>query len=124
MHDYLHSKVARKTFEELQEAGVDLKSHDYREPGKGGGAGGGRGGGAGPFAGKTMVITGTLDGYEREDLKELLERLGAKVSGSVSSKTSVVIVGREAGSKLDKAKELGVETWDEARLVKELKAVE
>jgi DNA ligase (NAD+) len=118
VHDYLHSKVARHTFHELREVGVDLTSHDYREPGKAGAAGGG-----GPFSGKTMVITGTLDSYEREALKEVLEKLGAKVSGSVSSKTSVVIVGREAGSKLEKARELGVETWDEARLLKELKGV-
>jgi DNA ligase (NAD+) len=115
VHAYLHSPAAKKTFEELRAVGVDLTSKDYREPGK-------RGAGGGRFAGKTMVITGTLENYERTALSELLESLGAKVSGSVSRNTSVVIVGREAGSKLDKAKELGVETWDEARLLKELKA--
>lgn len=118
VYAYLHSKVGRKTFEELREAGVDLTSHDYREPGKAGSAGTGR------YAGKTMVITGTLDAYGRDELKEVLEKLGAKVSGSVSSKTSVVIVGREAGSKLDKARELGIETWDETRLLAELKNAE
>lgn len=117
VYEYLHSAAARKTFEELKKVGVDLTSKDYKAPGKSGGAGAG----AGPFAGKTMVITGTLESYEREDLKEVLEGLGAKVSGSVSSKTSVVIVGENAGSKLAKARELGVETWDEARLLKELK---
>ena len=53
----------------------------------------------------------------------MLENLGAKVSGSVSSKTSVVIVGESPGSKLAKARELGIETWDEARLLEELKKV-
>jgi DNA ligase (NAD+) len=117
VYHYLHSKVARKTFDDLRHVGVDLASKDYIDPSK-------RKTAAtdGPFAGKTMVLTGTLDNYEREDLKEILEKLGAKVSGSVSSKTSVVIVGREAGSKLDKARELGVEIWEEDRLLKELKA--
>ncbi len=69
------------------------------------------------FAGKTIVLTGTLEHYERTALKDLLKGLGAKVSGSVSSKTSLVIAGESAGSKLDKARELGVEVWDEARLL-------
>ncbi len=116
VHAYLHSKVARHTFKELQDVGVDLTSHEYRVAKKGGGAAA-----SGPFAGKTIVLTGTLDSYEREALKEVLEGLGAKVSGSVSSKTSVVIAGKEAGSKLDKAQELGVEVWDEARMLKVLK---
>lgn len=115
VYAYLHSDVAQRTFHDLREAGVDLTSHDYREPGKAGAA-------AGPFAGKTMVITGTLDSYERESLKLVLESLGAKVSGSVSGRTSVLVAGREAGSKLDKARELGVETWDEPRLLAELAA--
>lgn len=116
VHAYLHSKVAKHTFAELAKAGVDLSSKDYRSPD------------AKPtreakaFAGKTMVITGTLERYEREELKELVESLGAKASGSVSSKTDVVIVGEKAGSKLDKARELGIETWDEARLIRELRS--
>jgi DNA ligase (NAD+) len=115
VHDYLHSKVAAKTFHELREAGVDLSSHDYRAPGK-------RGGGGGPFDGKTVVLTGTLQNYQREDLKEVLEKLGAKVSGSVSSKTDFVVAGEEAGSKLAKAKELGVAVWDEAKLIAALES--
>lgn len=115
VYHYLHSKVARKTFEELRHVGVDLSSKDYVDPAKRK-----AGSSGGPFAGKTMVMTGTLESYEREDLKEILEGLGAKVSGSVSSKTSVVIAGREAGSKLDKARELGVEIWEEDRLLREL----
>jgi len=67
----------------------------------------------GPLAGKTFVLTGTLDTMTREDAAERLERLGAKVAGSVSKKTSVVVYGKDAGSKLEKARKLGVETWDE-----------
>lgn len=60
------------------------------------------------LSGKTFVITGSIDGWSRSELKSKLESLGAKVSGSVSSKTSAVIAGENAGSKLDKAQELGV----------------
>lgn len=108
VHTYLHSDAARNTFDALRGVGVDLSSRDYLAPGARKAAG--------PFAGKTIVITGTLENYERENLKALLESLGAKVSGSVSSKTSLVIAGASAGSKLDKARELGVEVWDEPRL--------
>jgi DNA ligase (NAD+) len=68
-----------------------------------------------PLAGKTYVITGTLS-RAREDIKADLEALGAKVSGSVSKKTTALIAGESAGSKLDKAQSLGVEVLDEAAL--------
>ncbi|WP_440222870.1 NAD-dependent DNA ligase LigA [Dokdonella sp. MW10] len=70
-----------------------------------------------PLDGKTFVLTGTLASLTRDAAKARLEALGAKVAGSVSKKTSVVVAGTEAGSKLDKAQELGVEIWDEDRLV-------
>ncbi len=70
-----------------------------------------------PLAGQTVVLTGTLDSLSRDEAGERLEALGAKVSGSVSKKTSFVVAGEAAGSKLDKAKELGVPIWDEAKLV-------
>ncbi len=66
-----------------------------------------------PLAGKTFVLTGTLSTMTREDATATLERLGAKVSGSVSKKTSYVVHGAEAGSKLDKARTLGIELLDE-----------
>jgi DNA ligase (NAD+) len=69
-----------------------------------------------PLAGCTFVITGTLERASRDELKEQLEALGAKVSGSVSAKTTALIAGAEAGSKLDKAKEKGVPVLDEAAL--------
>ena len=69
-----------------------------------------------PLAGKTFVITGTLPTLAREEAKDLLEAAGAKVAGSVSKKTSFLVAGAEAGSKLDKARELGVAVIDENAL--------
>jgi DNA ligase (NAD+) len=69
-----------------------------------------------PLAGTTFVITGTLASRTRDEVKALLEERGAKVSGSVSAKTSALIAGEEAGSKLDKAREKGVPVLDEAAL--------
>ncbi|MFN4349932.1 MAG: NAD-dependent DNA ligase LigA [Hylemonella sp.] len=69
-----------------------------------------------PLAGKTFVLTGTLPTLSREQAKEMLEAAGAKVAGSVSKKTDYVVAGEEAGSKLDKARELGVTVLDEAGL--------
>jgi len=66
------------------------------------------------FAGLTFVLTGTLPTYTREQAKEIIEALGGKVSGSVSKKTSYVLAGEEAGSKLTKAQALGVPVIDEA----------
>ena len=69
-----------------------------------------------PLAGQTFVITGTLPNLSREEAKEMLEAAGAKVAGSVSKKTSYLVAGAEAGSKLDKARELGVAVIDEMKL--------
>ncbi|HLI18613.1 MAG TPA: NAD-dependent DNA ligase LigA [Rhodanobacteraceae bacterium] len=75
----------------------------------------------GPLAGQTVVLTGGLATLTRDEAKDKLEALGAKVAGSVSKKTSFVVAGEAAGSKLDKAQALGVEIWDEARLLDFLK---
>ncbi len=72
---------------------------------------------AGPLDGQVVVLTGTLASMGRDDAKARLEALGAKVAGSVSKKTAFVVAGEAAGSKLAKAGELGVEVWDEARLL-------
>ena len=69
-----------------------------------------------PLLGKVLVLTGTLPTLGRDEAKDLIEAAGGKVSGSVSKKTSYVIAGEEAGSKLDKARELGVPVLDEAGL--------
>lgn len=116
VHDYLHSAVARKTFDDLRAAGLDLTSKDYLDPGAAA-----AGAGDSVFAGKTVVITGTLASYEREDLKVLLESLGAKVSGTISSKTAILVCGESAGSKLDKARELGVQIMEEPALLEALR---
>jgi DNA ligase (NAD+) len=74
--------------------------------------------GADPLAGKTFVLTGTLESLTREAAQEALTARGAKVSGSVSKKTSYVVAGAEAGSKLTKAQALGVTVLSEAQLLK------
>jgi DNA ligase (NAD+) len=117
---YLHSEAGKHTFEELRRAGLTFPNPDHRPVAASGVVAADP---ASPFAGKTIVLTGTLDSFEREDLKERLERLGAKVTGSVSKKTTLVIAGKEAGSKLEKATELGIEVWDEQRLLQALHEV-
>jgi DNA ligase (NAD+) len=70
------------------------------------------------LAGLTFVVTGTLPIFSRKEAREFIESLGGKVTDSVSAKTSYVVVGEDAGSKLDKAKQLGVSTVDETALRK------
>lgn len=73
-----------------------------------------------PFAGKTIVLTGKLTQLTRNEAKAKIEELGGTVTGSVSKKTDLVIAGEDAGSKLAKARELGIEVWDEDRLIEQL----
>ncbi len=71
-----------------------------------------------PLKGNTYVITGTLESMSRDEARQALQALGAKVSGSVSKKTTAVVVGADPGSKYDKARELGIEILDEAALLR------
>ena len=73
---------------------------------------------SGAFAGKTFVLTGTLPTLTRDEATAKIEAAGGKVTGSVSKKTDYVLAGTEAGSKLDKAKELGIQILDEAEFLK------
>ncbi len=95
----------REVVEQLRAAGITWAEHDGEADTS-----------PKPLAGKTFVLTGSLPTLEREDAKALIEAAGGKVSGSVSKKTHYVVAGEAAGSKLDKARELGVEVIDEAAL--------
>ena len=94
----------RRVIEALREAGVDWPVPEAETADEQ------------PLAGNTYVLTGTLERMTRGDAKERLQALGAKVTGSVSKKTTAVIAGEKAGSKLEKAQELGVEVLDEEGL--------
>jgi DNA ligase (NAD+) len=103
----------RETINRLKEAGVNM---EYKGPG----ADGEKAVASSPLAGKTIVITGTLQKMSRKEATDLLESLGANVTGSVSKKTDLLVAGEKAGSKLDKAKKLDVTIWDEETLLSHL----
>ncbi|MBN8493881.1 MAG: NAD-dependent DNA ligase LigA [Burkholderiales bacterium] len=105
IHTFFAQPHHREVVEQLRAAGIRWDEHD-----------GAAAAAPKPLAGLTVVLTGTLPTLSREAAKELLEAAGAKVAGSVSKKTSYVVAGVEAGSKLDKARELGVPVLDEQGL--------
>ena len=72
----------------------------------------------GPLTGRTLVVTGMLERFTRQEAEEAIQRAGGRASGSVSKKTDYLVAGAEAGSKLDKATKLGVEVIDEAAFEK------
>ncbi len=96
----------REVVEQLRAAGITWPEHDGERAGDR----------PQPLAGKTVVLTGTLPTLTRDEARALLEGAGAKVAGSVSKKTAYVVAGAEAGSKLDKARELGLKVLDEEGL--------
>lgn len=104
IHAFFHEKHNRDVIARLRDSGVHWPKPAQRRV-------------ASPVAGKTFVLTGTLETLTRDDAKEKLHALGAKVAGSVSKKTDYVVVGEDPGSKADKAKELGVTTIGEKELL-------
>jgi DNA ligase (NAD+) len=103
----------RAIVDKWRAAGVVLETPGFVAPARPDGAGDTAGG---PLAGITVVLTGTLPGYTRDEAAEAVQALGGKVSGSVSKKTSFVVAGESPGSKLDKAASLGVPVLDEEGL--------
>ena len=99
---FMRERHNREVIEQLRAVGVRWKEGERVRPPQ-----------AGPFAGKIVVLTGTLGTMTREEAKERIEAGGGKVTGSVSKKTDYVVAGADAGSKLDKAQELGVRVLDE-----------
>jgi DNA ligase (NAD+) len=105
-YDYFHDEASRSIVDQLKAAGVNPT---MEKPAASGTL---------PFSGKTIVVTGTLPTMGRQEIEELIVKLGGKASGSVSKKTAFVVAGEEAGSKLAKAKELGVEVKTEDEFLK------
>jgi DNA ligase (NAD+) len=110
LHEYLHSEQGRETFRQLDAAGVALHSELFS-------AATSNAGDSSPVEGKTIVLTGTLESFARDELADRLRAMGANVTSSVSKKTDLVIAGEKAGSKLSKARTLNIEIWDESMLL-------
>lgn len=94
--DFLHSDYGRQTIGDLRDHNLSMEERQERRQANG------------PLDGKTLVVTGTLERYSRDEVKELIQKMGGRPASSVSSNTDYVIAGDKAGSKLEKAKELGV----------------
>ena len=104
IREFFGEKRNREVIEKLRKAGLQFEQKRARRA-------------EGKLAGKQFVLTGTLPTYSREEATRLIEEAGGRVTGSVSKKTDYVVVGSDAGSKLEKAKSLGVKTIDEAALL-------
>ena len=105
VYEFFHQEQTIDLIQKLRNAGVNMESGqedeilDER------------------FAGKTFVLTGTLKNYSREEAKEIIEKFAGKVTGSVSKKTTYVLAGEEAGSKLTKAQSLGIQILTEQEFI-------
>ena len=105
VHDFLHSRYGKHTLDDLESLGVQMQATEQA------------GGTSEKLAGKTLVVTGTLAHYKRDEIERLITQHGGRASGSVSKKTDYVVAGADAGGKLEKAQKLGVKviTEDEFR---------
>lgn len=103
VYQFLQSDYGRETLRDLRSLGLDPRAQSREQPA-----------GGGALAGKTIVVTGTLQKYSRDEIQELILKHGGKASSSVSKKTDFVLAGDEAGSKLEKAQKLGVKVLTEA----------
>jgi len=111
VHDFFASESGRETINSLKAAGVQMTAAAAPEaPGAGSGA----------FEGKTIVVTGTLEGFSRREAKDAIQSAGGRASSSVSKKTDFVVAGASPGSKVTKAEALGVEVIDEEEFKKRL----
>lgn len=108
VHDFFASEPGKQAIVALQKAGVDPQMEIVKPEDKA----------SLPLAGKTLVVTGTLTKYDRKQIEDLIVKNGGKASGSVSKKTDYLVAGESAGSKLDKANELGIKVIDEAEFEK------
>ncbi|HUO10561.1 MAG TPA: NAD-dependent DNA ligase LigA [Phycisphaerae bacterium] len=108
LYDFLHSDAGKKTLDELISLGLKVTEDAPKRSGNQ------------PLAGMTVVVTGTLSKFTRGEIKKKIEELGGKTSETVSKSTTFVLAGDEAGSKLEKAKKLGVEVLDESAFIRRL----
>jgi NAD-dependent DNA ligase len=108
LYQFVHSPAGEQTFADLEALGVQLTEPKAAVSGPQ------------PLAGQTVVVTGSLTKFTRGEIKQKIEALGGKTTDSVSKNTSFVLAGEEAGSKLEKARKLGVEVLDEAGFLKRI----
>jgi DNA ligase (NAD+) len=103
IHEYFHAPTGGQLIDEFRELGLKLTEEKRAVPA-----------GATDFTGKTVVVTGSLEHFQREEIEALIRQLGGKPASNVSKKTDFVVAGEKAGSKLDKAKQLGVRVLTES----------
>ena len=103
VYEFCRSDDGKQVFEQLAHAGVSLETSEEDSVDR-----------SGVFANKTLVVTGTLEHYSRDEIERVIEKLGGKASGSISKKTDYLVAGQAAGSKLQKAEQLGVKILTEA----------
>ncbi len=107
VHDFFHGEAGKHAIAELKRVGINPKMEKAAATDQ-------------PLEGKTVVVTGTLQRLKRDEIERLITDLGGRAAGSVSRKTSFLVAGDDAGSKLAKAKELGVEILTEDQFLRKI----